>query len=35
MSEGWYGWEGIGGSVFQWNPELKISFAYIVTDLYP
>ena len=22
--DGFYGWMGFGGSVFQWNPELKI-----------
>ena len=31
--EGFYGWMGVGGSVFQWNPELKISFAYVTFDL--
>ena len=30
--EGFYGWVGAGGSVFQWHPELKISFAYVPTD---
>ncbi len=31
--EGFYGWMGYGGSVFQWNPDLKISFAYVPTEL--
>ena len=25
---GYYGWIGLGGSVFQWNPGKKIGFAY-------
>ena len=32
--EGFYGWMGFGGSAFQWNPELKISFAYVPSDLF-
>ena len=24
--DGFYGWMGFGGSVFQWNPELKIGY---------
>ena len=31
--EGYYGWFGYGGSIFQWNPELKIGFAYVPTFL--
>jgi len=27
--EGYVGWMGLGGSVFQWHPELKIGFAYV------
>ena len=27
--EGFYGWSGFGGSIFQWHPELQISFAYV------
>ncbi len=27
------GWHGFGGSVFQWHPELGISFAYVPTQL--
>jgi len=26
---GYVGWMGLGGSVFQWHPELKIGFAYV------
>lgn len=26
---GYYGWMGLGGSILQWNPEHKISFAYV------
>ena len=33
--DGWYGWKGLGGSVLQWNPELKIGFGYATTDLFP
>ena len=33
--EGFYGWYGHGGSVFQWHPELKIGFAFIPTHLNP
>ena len=31
--EGFFGWMGLGGSIFQWHPELKIGFAYIPTSL--
>ena len=31
--DGWYGWMGLGGSIFQWHPELKIGFAYVPTNL--
>jgi len=31
--EGFYGWLGYGGSVFQWHPELRIGFAYVPTSL--
>lgn len=35
---GFYGWFGLGGSIMQWNPELKIGFAFVpsmlnITDL--
>jgi hypothetical protein len=29
--EGYIGWGGIGGSTFQWHPELKIGFSYVPT----
>merc|ERR1712037_344698 len=29
--DGYYGWIGYGGSVFQWHPKLKIGFAYVPT----
>ena len=32
--DGYYGWFGYGGSVFEWNPELKIGFGYTVTLLH-
>ena len=28
LRNGYYGWQGLGGSIFQWHPELNISFAY-------
>ena len=31
--EGFFGWMGLGGSIFQWHPELKIGFAYVPTSL--
>ena len=31
--DGYYGWMGYGGSVFQWHPELEIGFAYTPTLL--
>ena len=31
---GYYGWDGLGGSVMQWNPDLKIGFGYIPTKLH-
>lgn len=31
---GWYGWMGMGGSVFQWHPEYKIGFGYTTTNFY-
>jgi hypothetical protein len=31
--EGWYGWYGFGGSIFQWHPELKIGFAYVTCNV--
>lgn len=32
--EGFYGWMGLGGSIFQWHPELRIGFAYVPTSLH-
>ena len=31
--DGFWGWMGYGGSVFQWHPELRIGFAYVPTRL--
>lgn len=31
--EGFYGWMGFGGSIFQWHPELEIGFGYVPTSL--
>jgi len=31
--QGYYGWMGLGGSVFQWHPELRIGFGYAPTLL--
>jgi CubicO group peptidase (beta-lactamase class C family) len=31
--EGYYGWMGLGGSVFQWHPGQKIGFGYVPTSL--
>lgn len=32
--EGFYGWMGFGGSIFQWHPELDIGFAFAPTSLH-
>ncbi len=32
--EGFYGWMGYGGSIFQWNPELDIGFSFVPTSLH-
>ena len=32
--EGFYGWMGLGGSIFQWHPGLKIGFAFVPTSLH-
>ncbi len=32
--EGFYGWLGLGGSIFQWHPELEIGFGYVPTALH-
>lgn len=31
--EGFYGWMGLGGSIFQWHPEKEIGFGYVPTSL--
>ena len=31
--DGFYGWMGYGGSLFQWHPELKIGFAFVPSVL--
>ncbi|MFT4519795.1 MAG: CubicO group peptidase (beta-lactamase class C family) [Halioglobus sp.] len=31
--EGFYGWMGLGGSLFQWHPEHNIGFGYVPTSL--
>ncbi|MFT5482448.1 MAG: CubicO group peptidase (beta-lactamase class C family) [Halieaceae bacterium] len=32
--EGFYGWMGLGGSIFQWHPKLDIGFAFVPTSLH-
>jgi CubicO group peptidase (beta-lactamase class C family) len=32
--EGFYGWMGLGGSLFQWHPEHDIGFAFVPTSLH-
>ncbi len=32
--EGFYGWMGLGGSIFQWHPELQIGFGFVPTALH-
>ncbi len=32
--EGFYGWMGLGGSIFQWHPEHKIGFGFVPTSLH-
>jgi CubicO group peptidase (beta-lactamase class C family) len=32
--EGFYGWMGLGGSIFQWHPELDIGFSFVPTSLH-
>ena len=31
--KGWYGFMGLGGSVFHWHPEHRISFVFLPTYL--
>ncbi len=33
IRQGFVGWHGFGGSVFQWHPETKVSFSYVPTQL--
>ncbi len=32
--EGFYGWMGLGGSIFQWNPEQQIGFAFVPNTMH-
>ena len=32
--EGFFGWMGFGGSIFQWHPEQDIGFAFVPTSLH-
>ena len=32
--EGFYGWMGMGGSIFQWHPEKQIGFAFVPTSMH-
>jgi len=32
--EGFYGWMGLGGSIFQWHPEHEVGFAFVPTSLH-
>jgi CubicO group peptidase (beta-lactamase class C family) len=32
--EGYYGWMGLGGSIFQWHPGSDIGFAFVPTSLH-
>lgn len=32
--EGFYGWMGLGGSIFQWHPASKVGFAFVPTSLH-
>jgi len=31
--EGFFGWMGLGGSIFQWHPGYEIGFGYVPTSL--
>ena len=31
--DGFFGWMGLGGSIFQWHPETRVGFAYVPTSL--
>ena len=32
--EGFYGWMGLGGSIFQWHPQHEIGFGFVPTSLH-
>ena len=32
--EGFYGWMGLGGSIFQWHPDQDIGFCFVPTSLH-
>jgi len=32
--EGFVGWMGLGGSIFQWHPEYEIGIGYVPTSLH-
>jgi hypothetical protein len=32
--EGFYGWMGLGGSIFQWHPDAELGFAFVPTSLH-
>ena len=32
--QGFFGWMGLGGSIFQWHPSKKLSFAFVPTSLH-
>ena len=32
--EGFYGWMGLGGSIFQWHPEKQIGFAFVPNTMH-
>ena len=32
-SEGWFGWAGMGGQLFRYNPEYKMSLGYVCSHL--
>jgi hypothetical protein len=32
--EGFYGWMGLGGSIFQWHPQHQIGFGFVPTALH-
>ena len=32
--DGFWGWQGYGGSIMQWHPELKIGFGYVPYELF-